>query len=421
MNKDRKSLYQIVMPGLMGNVLEWYDFALYGYFAVIISPLFFPAETASVSYLANYTVFAVGFLMRPLGAILFGHFGDKYGRKNALSAAIILMAIPTTIIGCLPGYKVLGIMAPVLLTFCRLLQGLAVGGEFTGSIVYIVEHSPKEKRGLYGSLTMASAFIGLIIGSFAALIVHKYFDDVDFAWRIPFLLSIFLGCIGLYLRLGMPESPVFKTYLSKQQKNHKPLKKVIEQHLKSILIAITLVLLPSTGFYMSFVYLPTYLKTYLSIEMEQAMLANTVCMLAIVFILPICGYFSDKFSRYKILLIGCGGFFLLSIPLYLLLMSKIILYVYICLFTFALLVALSYATIPVVLVEMFPVDVRFTGMSLPYNLANALFGGTAPLVATQLITLTDNLLMPAIYLVVLSVISYFGLRQFWKNKNLINF
>ena len=411
MLENQSNCYRVVLPGLIGNVLEWYDFALYGYFASILSPLFFPAEDKATSYLATYSVFAIGFFMRPLGAILFGYFGDRFGRKNSLSAAILLMAIPTMLIGCLPSYQQIGIWAPVLLCICRLLQGIAVGGEFTGSIVYIVEQSPVSSRGFYGSLAMASAFIGLLIGSITSLMVFQYFDHVSYAWRLPFISSLLLGAVGLYLRIGMPESPVFESYIKQHPVDKFPFKTVLGAHKRSLLIAVGLVMLPSSGFYLSFVYLPTFLKEHIDFTIEVSMAINTFTMIGIIVLIPICGWLSDKCGRRKILTTGALGFILLSVPAYALLIDGNIFSASLAFSIFATLVAFSYATIPVVLVEMFPIAVRFTGMSLPYNLANAVFGGTAPLVATHLINLSNgNLYMPGIYLTVIAIISLFAIR-----------
>lgn len=399
----QKSIAKIVTPGLIGNVLEWYDFALYGYFAVIISPLFFPSDNPTLSLITTMAVFAIGFIMRPLGAILFGHLGDRFGRKNSLATAILLMAIPTTLIGLLPGYDQIGITAPLLLIGCRLLQGLAVGGEFTGSIVYILEHVSDKKRGFYGSLAMSSAFLGLILGSLAANLVGL--TDIEWAWRIPFLFSIFLGGIGLYLRLGMPESPEFEKFKKEGQIVKSPLKQVIKHHPWQVLSATALVLLPAMGFYLSFVYLPTYLHHFLHVDLEHAQLINTLTMAVVIFAIPCCGLLSDKIGKRHLLLAGSLAFMSLSIPLYVLLDERNTEVIIVTQALFALLVAISYAAIPATLFELFPPQIRFTGLSLPYNLANAFFGGTAPLIATSLIHFTGSLIAPGIYLTLASIIT----------------
>lgn len=400
-----RDVYRIVTPGLIGNVLEWYDFALYGYFAHQIAPLFFPHTEPMLSKIATFAVFAIGFLMRPIGAIVFGHYGDKFGRKNALAAAILLMAIPTTLIGCLPSIHTIGIAAPLLLILFRLLQGLAVGGEFTGSIVYIIEHAPQNRRGFFGSLAMSSAFVGLLIGSLSALVVYHYFPHVSYAWRVPFWFSLLLGAVGLYLRLGMPESPVFEAYQAKQRNKQSPLMEVLLGHKLSVLKAILLVMLPSAGFYLSFVYLPNYLEEHIKITLADALLANTLTMLVIIFCIPIFGMLSDKWGRKPILSIGALCFLCLSPLLYKLMQGGELPAIYLTLMCFAFMVACSYSVIPATLVEMFRTSSRYTGMSLPYNIANALFGGTAPLMATSLIHFTGSLLAPGIYLSLIALVT----------------
>ncbi|ASQ45396.1 MFS transporter [Legionella clemsonensis] len=404
------SLHRIVIPGLLGNVLEWYDFALYGYFASTLTPLFFPAQNKTLALILTFTVFAIGFLMRPLGAIVFGYIGDRLGRKHALSYAILLMAIPTTLIGLLPDYSQIGIIAPSLLIVCRLLQGLAVGGEFTGSMVYLLEHTPTAKQGFYGSLAMASAFGGLLLGSAAATIVELF--AVAWAWRIPFLLSITLGALGLYLRLHMPESPVFETLKKKHPLTVNPLKEVVSKHFSLMLKAMALVILPSTGFYLSFLYLTTYLNHFLAVALPHAMLINTLTLFLLMLACPAVGVLADKIGKWRILITGAAFFIFLSIPLYLLLQEKSLMAIFICQIAFACMVALSYSPIPAVLLELFPVAFRYTGLSLSYNLANALFGGTSAAVATSLIHVTGILFMPAVYLIFIATVTFVTLLKF---------
>ncbi|OCH99099.1 hypothetical protein A8135_08720 [Legionella jamestowniensis] len=406
------SLQRIVIPGLLGNVLEWYDFALYGYFAATLTPLFFPAQNKNLALVLTFTVFAIGFLMRPLGAIFFGYIGDRFGRKKALSYAIILMAIPTTLIGMLPDYSQIGTIAPSLLIVCRLLQGLAVGGEFTGSMVYLLEHAPVAKRGFYGSLAMSSAFGGLLLGSAAATIVGLF--AVSWAWRIPFLLSITLGALGLYLRLHMPESPVFEVLKKNQQLTVNPLKEVVRNHFLLMLKATALVILPSTGFYLSFLYLTTYLNHFLTVALPYAMLVNTLTLSLLILVCPAIGVLADKIGKRHILMVGAASFIILSVPLYLLLQEKNITAILLCQMVFACMVALSYSPIPAILLELFPIAFRYTGLSLSYNLANALFGGTSAAVATSLIHVTGILLMPAFYLVLIATVTFLTLLFFLK-------
>lgn len=397
------SLHRIVLPGLLGNILEWYDFALYGYFAATITPLFFPNDNATLALLTTYAVFAVGFIMRPLGAVIFGYIGDNYGRKTALSSAILLMAIPTTVIGLLPDYHQIGLAAPLLLILCRLLQGLAVGGEFTGSIVYLLEHAPADKGTYYGSLAMASAFFGLLLGS-ATAAVTDYFT-APWAWRVPFLFSLFLGVIGLYLRHHMPESPVFAELLADKKAHGITFTHLFNHHLTTMIKAIGLVMLPSTGFYLSFLYLATYLYHFYHIQLPHTLTINTVTLAVIILCCPLIGYSADKIGRYRVLMIGALAFMLLSTPLYYWLGHSTTSAILIAQILFAVMVTLSYAVIPAVLMALFPPALRYTGLSLTYNLANALFGGTSAFVATTLVHYTGVLIMPGVYLSLLAAVT----------------
>lgn len=413
--KSKPSLSSIIIPGLIGNILEWYDFALYGYFASILSPLFFPSSNPVLSLLMTFSIFAIGFIMRPIGAIIFGHYGDRFGRKKALSSAILLMAIPTTLIGFLPTYQQAGLLAPLLLTCCRLVQGLAVGGEFTASIVYILEHSPPKRRGFYGSLTMSSAFIGLLLGSTVATLFSWLMENsvqLNNLWRLAFAASIILGIVGLYLRIKMPESPLFLQQAGKSSKN--PIKYLVLNYKSTMLLSIAVVLLPSANFYLSFVFLSNYINTQFDQSLHHTLLINTVTMLMIVLLIPIFGALSDIWGRKSMILSAAIATSVLSIPLYLLLSYHQHSLAWVQMI-FAMLVALSYASIPAYLVELYPTLIRVTSLSLVYNLANAMFGGTAPLIATSLIHWSSLSYAPGIYLTILALITIGAALGFGKS------
>jgi MHS family proline/betaine transporter-like MFS transporter len=393
----------------MGNVLEWYDFALYGYFAFIIAPLFFQADDQLVALIESLGVFAIGFLTRPIGAVLFGHLGDKYGRKKSLSLAIFLMAIPTALIGCLPGHQQIGLWAPLLLILCRLLQGLAVGGEYTSSMVYLLEHTHKARRGLISGIIMASAFIGLIIGSTTAFIVGLYIESYPELWRAPFIFSLLLGAIGLYLRLYMPESPAFIALQKKEKLKKIPIRELLKHHKTSSLLAMLVVAIPSTSFYLNFIYLSNHLQLFLHKSLDKVMLINTMTMGMIVLSAPFFGLIADKIGERRVLSIGGILFLLSSIPCYQLInQGNLHLIAFLQLY-FGLLVGLSYSAIPLYLYNLFPADLRVSGVSLPYNLANGIFGGTAPLVATFLIYLIGYKAMPGVYLSLIALIGLMAL------------
>ncbi len=403
---------KLLIPGIFGNLLEWYDFALYGYFAPIIGHLFFPMHSKFSSLLVTFGVFAIGFFMRPLGAILFGHYGDRLGRKKTLAAGIILMALPTTLIGLLPTYEQIGFMSGVLLTLCRLLQGLAIGGEFGGSITYIIEHAPPKQRGLYGSWVMFSAFAGLLVGSATGALMGLWMPQSvlqTWGWRLPFIAGFLLGFIGLYLRLYMPESPFFLEAKAERRLVKTPLLTAIKTCWRNMLIALGLDFLPAMGFYLLFVYLSSYMVTYLKVPLEKALTCNTLSMIVIIIFIPFTGWLSDKIGRKPVLMIGAISYLIFSYPLFILLQQADFNAIWLAQSCFALIVCFAYGTIPATFVELMPTAVRYTAMSLPYNLANALFGGTAPLVATYLIGKTNNLLAPGFYLMLGAIIMLISL------------
>lgn len=393
---------KILLPAVVGNILEWYDFALYGYFATIIAKLFFPTDNKFISLLATFGVFAIGFIMRPLGAIIFGHFGDRIGRKKTLAASVILMAIPTTLIGLLPTHAHIGVMAGILLTLCRLLQGLAIGGEFSGSIVFIAEHAHGKRRGLYGSWAMFSAFAGLLLGSAAGALVSNVMstDALNaWGWRVPFISGILLGIIGLYLRLHMPETPAFTLAQTQKTLVSRPLYHAFRHAWRPMIMGVGLVFLPAMAFYLLFVYLSSYMSLYLQVPLKTALMINTISMVCIILVIPFVGLLSDKIGRKPVLMVGAISFILLSYPLFLLLHHGNFASLLLAQICFALLICFVYAAIPATLVELMATNVRYTAMSLPYNFANAIFGGTAPLVATYLIETTSNQMAPAFYLI----------------------
>jgi MHS family proline/betaine transporter-like MFS transporter len=263
MSSDQpKALQKTVLAGAIGNVLEWYDFALFGYFASVLSRLFFPSSDPSLSLIATFGVFAVGFLARPLGALLFGYWGDTRGRRAALAWSIILMAFPTCLVGLLPTYAQIGLAAPLTLTALRFLQGLSVGGEFTGSVTFLVEHAAPTERGYIGSWAGFSAQIGALLGSgVGALATASLSSEAleQWGWRIPFVAGSVIALVGWYLRRRIPESPAFQRLQQEGEVSSSPIRELLASYRGPLLQVIGLVLLHGVGFYIIYVFLPTYL------------------------------------------------------------------------------------------------------------------------------------------------------------------
>lgn len=256
-------LFKTVTTSMIGNLFEFYDFALFGYFAPIIGKLFFPSNNKTVELISAFGVFAAGFLVRPIGGMIFGHIGDRFGRKKALIFTILLMAIPTAMIGFLPTYESIGVLAPILLVSLRMLQGISMGGNYGGSITFTTEHSDPRHRGLIGSFAVTSCLVGILLGSGTAALFATIFDETAlcvWGWRIPFVLGVVICIVGFYMRRNIPESPKYVTAEKAHELTSIPLFEVFKSH-KSILFKVVLaVMLHDLSFYILFVYMSSHLS-----------------------------------------------------------------------------------------------------------------------------------------------------------------
>ncbi|MBY0355451.1 MAG: MFS transporter [Rickettsiales bacterium] len=405
---------RVVISGMIGNGLEWYDFALYGHFAAIISRHFFPSDDPLISLIATYGAFAAGFAMRPLGAILFGYIGDRYGRKISLAIAILMMAIPTACIGLLPTYAHIGVMAPILLTLIRLLQGLSLGGEFSGSITFIVEHSSDHRRGLAGSASMASLVAGMLLGSLVATVTSELMTEaqlIEWGWRIPFALGLLIGFVGFYIRHHTDESPKYIEAKEADTLSKRPLRDAFGKHLAPMAQGVGIYLTVTLPFYILAVFMLSYLSTVLGHSIGDSLILNTITML---FMLPVIIWsarLSDRVGRKPVLFVSALALLLLAYPIFMLINSGSFVLILLGLMIFALINGTFLGPVPAVLVELFPTSVRYTAMAISYNIAGALFGGTAPIVSTWLIRETGDPKVVAFYLMASAAVTLFTL--FW--------
>ncbi|HKW85949.1 MAG TPA: MFS transporter [Nitrospiraceae bacterium] len=412
-----RSLKKTLLAGAIGNALEWYDFALYGYFAPVFAALFFPSERPSVSLISAFGVFAIGFLARPLGALLFGYWGDTVGRREALAWSVILMAIPTCFVGLLPTYETIGMAAPLALTLCRFLQGLSVGGEFTGSVTFLVEHAAPSQRGYIGSWVGFSAQIGALLGSgVGALVATVVHDEAlrQWGWRIPFLLGSLIALVGWYVRTHVPESPAFEHARHAGALSSSPIREVFTNQQPALAKVIGLVLLHGVAFYLLYVYLATYLVTVTTVALGAALTVNTVCMGLLAVLMPVMGSLSDKVGQKPLLAGGAAGLTTASYPLFTWLTGDQLSFMIAAQVLLTVLLSCYMGPFFAAVVALFPIPQRYTGLSVGYNIASALFGGTAPLMATLLIEWSGNSLAPSFYLSFCAAISLgvvFTLRE----------
>ena len=294
---------KLVLTSGVANTFEWYDYALFGHFAPIIGQKFFPDSDPSAALLQVFLVFAVGYLMRPIGGIFFGVIGDRLGRRTALSLAIMCMALPTAAIGFLPTYETLGISSTILMILFRMLQGLSMGGALTGSISYVIEHTEKDKRGLYGSISMMSICVGILLGSLVSYFVKSVFSAEQFylwAWRLPFIIGIFVFFVGVYIKNNTKETPLFEEAKYRGEVTGSPLKMAFKNHWFDMIISVLINATGSIIFYLEAIYLISYLKINRNFaENDVSILVNS-CYVIMIFVTLFAGWLSDKIGRRKI-------------------------------------------------------------------------------------------------------------------------
>jgi MHS family proline/betaine transporter-like MFS transporter len=401
---------KLIFAAMIGNALEYYDFTLYGFFAAYLSPLYFPSDNHTTSLITSFGAFAAGFFMRPVGSLIFGHLGDKHGRKKALFFSVFLITLPTLIIGILPTYSQIGVLAPLMIVICRLAQGICTAGEYTGATVLISEYTERNQPGFACSLLPASSLMGAIIGTgLGALFLMEGMPS--WAWRIPFVMGFIFGLFGLYLRSGLKESPLFTHLEKKKLTVGLPILDVLKYQKRNFLCTMGMGATSLASFYMISVYVFT-LTAQLKLPPSYGMLLNIFPLFCWITFLPIIGYFSDKVGLRKMMNYGAVALIVLSVPVFSFVSQEIsvgkILFAQVVL---SLCGALFVAPMGAFLAtKLFPVSSRYSGIALGISCGEALFGGTAPLIATALVVLTGATTAPGFYLMFCSVIGWLALR-----------
>ncbi len=407
-------LRRAIAASAMGNATEWLDYGIYAYGVTYISAALFPGETEQATLFALAT-FAISFLVRPLGGLFWGPLGDRYGRKSVLSLTILLMSAATLCVGLIPSYDSIGFWAPALLVLLRMIQGFSTGGEYGGAATFMAEYAPDHRRGFCGSFLEFGTLAGFSLGALLMLGFSLALGDAamrDWGWRIPFLVAAPMGLVGLYLRLRMEDTPIFReieAHGDKEPAASTELRHLLTRYWQPLLIMSGLVVALNVVNYTLLSYMPTYLQRRLELSSDQALIVPIIGMLFMMVFVPAFGALSDRVGRKPLWWISLVGLFVAAVPLYLLMATGMVGAV----IGFALLGLLyvpQLATISATFPAMFPTHVRFAGFAIAYNVSTSLFGGTAPAFNSWLIGRTGNELMPAYVMMASCVVGMVALR-----------
>lgn len=412
---DDSKLKKAVTAAALGNAMEWFDFGVYGFVAFALGKVFFPDASPAVQTIAALGTFSVPFLVRPLGGVFFGVMGDRFGRQKVLSLTIIIMAISTFCIGLIPAYASIGLWAPILLLLCKLAQGFSVGGEYTGAAIFVAEYAPDRRRGFLGSWLDFGSIAGFVLGAGLVVLLQTILGEKSFlewGWRIPFFVAGPLGLLGLYLRHAAEETPAFTQQLEKMEKEDRDaikerptvsFREIFIKYRKALLVCIGMVLVTNITYYMLLTYMPTYLSSSLGYPENHGVLIIVVVMIGMLFVQPVVGFFSDKVGRKPFLLTGSLGLLVFSIPAYQLVGSDNIGLIFLGLLLIAVFLNCLTGVMASTLPALFPTRIRYSALASSFNVA-IIIAGLTPTVAAWLVEVTDNLMLPAFYLMVASII-----------------
>ena len=401
---------RVLWASLIGSSIEWFDYFLYGTVAALVfNQLFFPAEDPAVGTMLAFASFALSFFIRPFGGIIFSHIGDRIGRKKTLVLTLGLMGGATVLMGLLPTYQAIGIAAPILMVLLRLVQGLGIGGEWGGAMLLAVEYAPKERRGFFGSVPQMGVTIGMLLATLALTVMSMLPDDVflSWGWRVPFVLSAVLVFVGLWIRKGIDETPSFKKNQAAGNVVAVPLLETLKHHKREVLIAVGAKFVETAPFYIMSTFIVNYATKELGFSRTQALNAVTVATVVTTLLIPLMGALSDRIGRKTVYIAGVLMMMAYAFPYFWLLQTR----------SFSMLIlatviglgviwAPTTAVLGTMFSEIFKSNVRYTGITLGYQIGAALAGGTAPLVATFLLAKFDHSYVPiALYIIFTGLVS----------------
>ncbi|MDM1545712.1 MHS family MFS transporter [Ignatzschineria indica] len=410
---------KVLIASLTGSVIEWFDFFLYGTVAALVfNQIFFVSDDPAIGLILSYASFALTFFIRPFGGVLFSHIGDRIGRKKTLVLTLSLMGIATMAIGLLPSYHTIGIWAPILLIFFRLLQGIGIGGEWGGALLLAVEYAPKEKRGFFGSVPQVGIPIGMVLGTLVLSLMTLLPDEqfLEWGWRIPFILSALLVVLGFWIRNGIDETPTFKAVQKEGKVPKMPIIDTLRYHWREVLIAIGAKFVETAPFYIFSTFIVSYATLNLGFSKTITLTAVMVASVITSILIPIMGAFSDRVGRKKLYVVGTIVMILYMFPYFWMVNQDSVL-----LLVIATILGLGVIWAPITAVlgtffsEIFAPEIRYTGVTLGYQIGAALAGGTAPLIAVTFLSYFDSYVPIAIYIMLTGVISLVAIA-FAKNK-----
>lgn len=419
-NLDKKQTRRVLTASLVGSSIEWFDYFLYGTMAALVfNQLFFVNEDPTVGLMLAYASFALSFFIRPFGGIIFSHIGDRIGRKKTLVITLSLMGLATFGMGLLPTYQAIGIWAPILLITLRLVQGLGIGGEWGGALLLATEYAPPERRGFFGSIPQMGVTIGMVMGTLALWIMTLLPDGafMTWGWRVPFILSAFLVIFGLWIRKGIDETPEFKAVQASGEIPKLPIVDTLKYHWREVLIAIGAKVVETAPFYIFGTFVVSYATTNLGFSQTATLGSVMIATVITTILIPIMGSLSDKVGRKKMYITGAVAMALYAFPYFWMLhQGSVWMLVVATIIGLGIIWAPITAVLGTMFSEIFDAKVRYTGVTLGYQIGAALAGGTAPLVATALLANFDNSYVPvAIYIIFTALIS---LAAIWAVKDL---
>ena len=410
--REPSPLHRAVGASALGNAVEWFDYGIYAYGVTYISAALFPGDTEEAVLFALAT-FAISFLVRPLGGLFWGPLGDRIGRKSVLAMTILLMAGATFAVGLIPSYDSIGFWAPTILIVLRMVQGFSTGGEYGGAATFMAEYAPDDRRGFYGSFLEFGTLAGFSFGAALMLGYSLHLGDEamhDWGWRIPFLIAGPVGLVGMYLRSKLEDTPVFREEMASADRRKPPgLFAMIRDYWRPLLVVGGLVVALNVVNYSLLSYMPTYLQRRIGLSNEEALIVPIIGMVFMMLFLPFAGALSDRVGRRPMWRWSLIGLLIFVVPLYMLIGTGFAGAI-VAFMALGLLYVPQLATISATFPAMFPTAVRFSGFAIAYNISTSIFGGTAPMIGSGLISLTGDPLMPAYYMMLACLVGLVALR-----------